>query len=250
VEERSLNVEVATESVSSLRNFALQLWPRMTETKWLSSDDAVVMLDYTLGRISPRKFRLFAVACCRCLAPLAITPNPPGSLIDSPEKLAIPIHKLIDSAEVLADNLVELPKVYSLRNSAERNFISAMVRYDEVRSNALRSIFHVAEEDASYAAYCLVRESPWWAVRPPLGASELADLLRHIAGNPFRDFPRSNAMPAAVCRLAEALYAGEDCSFALRDALLEAGQVELAEHFQETRHPKGCWAVDALLGKS
>jgi len=46
------------------------------------------------------------------------------------------------------------------------------------------------------------------------------------------------------------MYAGEDCSFALHDALLEAGRPELAEHFaKELWHPKGCSVVDLLLRK-
>ena len=46
-------------------------------------------------------------------------------------------------------------------------------------------------------------------------------------------------------------YAGQDCAFALHDALLEAGHAELAEHFrQETWHPKGCWVVDMILRKT
>jgi hypothetical protein len=55
--------------------------------------------------------------------------------------------------------------------------------------------------------------------------------------------------PSSVAALAAALYDGEDCSYALADALMEAGHVELAEYFQEPGHPKGCWAVDAILGK-
>jgi hypothetical protein len=35
-------------------------------------------------------------------------------------------------------------------------------------------------------------------------------------------------------------YDGQDCAFALHDALLEAGHAELAEHFREGKsHPKG-----------
>jgi len=53
--------------------------------------------------------------------------------------------------------------------------------------------------------------------------------------------------PATVITLAEALYAGEPCAFALRDALLEAGHAEFAEHFQVAEHPKGCAWLDAIL---
>jgi hypothetical protein len=52
-------------------------------------------------------------------------------------------------------------------------------------------------------------------------------------------------------QLAQTLYDGTDCAFALHDALLESGHSALAEHFQkEHGHPKGCWAVDLILGKN
>jgi len=56
--------------------------------------------------------------------------------------------------------------------------------------------------------------------------------------------------PSTVVQLADALSNGQDCGFALHDALLEAGYPELAQHFRnEIEHPKGCWALDLLLGK-
>src|SRR5262249_8637778 len=77
-----------------------------------------------------------------------------------------------------------------------------------------------------------------------------ADLVRHIFGNPFRPHPLSDHWPATVVQLAQALYSDQDCSFALHDALLEAGHPELADHFrQKQAHPKGCWVVDLILGK-
>jgi len=77
-----------------------------------------------------------------------------------------------------------------------------------------------------------------------------AALVRHIFGNPFRPHPTVAQLPQTVVQLENALYNGEDCGFALHDALLDAGHPELALHFQEEKeHPKGCWAVDLLLGK-
>lgn len=56
--------------------------------------------------------------------------------------------------------------------------------------------------------------------------------------------------PDTIRQLAESLYGGEDCAFALHDALLDVGEMDLAQHFAEPgRHPKGCWAVDLILGK-
>ena len=76
-------------------------------------------------------------------------------------------------------------------------------------------------------------------------------LLRHIIGNPFRPYPAPASVPEAVLQLADALYNGEDCGFALHDALLETGHPDLADHFrQEQHHPKGCWVLDLILDKS
>jgi hypothetical protein len=56
-------------------------------------------------------------------------------------------------------------------------------------------------------------------------------------------------LPAVATNLAAALKAGQDCAFALRDALLEAGLTDLAEHFAEERkHHARCWAIDKLTG--
>lgn len=75
-------------------------------------------------------------------------------------------------------------------------------------------------------------------------------LLRHIMGNPFRPYPAPEFWPSNVVLLAQALYEGQDCDYALHDALEEAGHPELAEHFrQREHHPKGCWVVDLILGK-
>jgi hypothetical protein len=78
----------------------------------------------------------------------------------------------------------------------------------------------------------------------------MCHLLRHIIGNPFRPYPAPPSWPTAVVALAEAIYNGADATFALHDALLEAGHPDLATHFHaEKEHPKGCWVVDLVLGK-
>lgn len=83
-----------------------------------------------------------------------------------------------------------------------------------------------------------------------LSRSDAVRLVRHFFGNPFREQSTPAAWPAVVVELANALYDGQDCGFAMHDLLYEVGQPELAEHFrQEEWHPKGCWVVDLVLGK-
>ncbi len=80
---------------------------------------------------------------------------------------------------------------------------------------------------------------------------EQVRLLTEIIGNPFRPYTAPSTWPSSVVHLAEALYAGSDCRLPRHDVLLEAGHPELAEHFRgEDWHPKGCWALDAILGRS
>jgi hypothetical protein len=89
-----------------------------------------------------------------------------------------------------------------------------------------------------------------WFVARESEEANAAHLLRHIAGNPFRPYPAPARLPSTAIQLAQTVYQCGNCTFPLHDALLEAGHPELADHFrQEVWHPKGCWALDLILGK-
>lgn len=75
-------------------------------------------------------------------------------------------------------------------------------------------------------------------------------ILRHLFGNPFQPMEKPAFLSSAVIDLARAVYEGCDSTVALHDALLEAGVPELAKHFEERVHPKGCWALDVILGSN
>lgn len=82
-------------------------------------------------------------------------------------------------------------------------------------------------------------------------AWEQARVVRHMFGIPFKPYPAPESWPSTVVELAQALYDGHDNRLILADALEECGHQELAQHFRvETWHPKGCWAMDAILGKA
>jgi hypothetical protein len=83
-----------------------------------------------------------------------------------------------------------------------------------------------------------------------------ADLLRDIVGNPFRVVPFDPAwLTPTATALARQLY--ETRSFAsmpiLADALQDAGceNDDILDHcrHEHSPHARGCWVVDAVLGK-
>ena len=89
-------------------------------------------------------------------------------------------------------------------------------------------------QDALCARLATVTDGAWIADR--------RDIFRIEDG-------RRSVHDLEIIALAEALYGREPCHFALHDALLEADESELAQHFREPEHPKGCWALDAILCK-
>src|SRR5262249_26443739 len=100
---------------------------------------------------------------------------------------------------------------------------------------------------ARYASEAALKGAGW---APSFTAErrQQAELLRHIAGNPLRLYSPPQFWPADVVQLAQALAAGQDCAYALHDALVEAGQMELADHFRcEHQHPQACWVLDMIL---
>jgi hypothetical protein len=100
----------------------------------------------------------------------------------------------------------------------------------------------------------------WYAVEWTVGnGPELpgrVGLLRDIIGNPFRPAAIDPTwLTPSVTMLARVSYdeSAFDLMPILGDALEEAGctDVPLLSHCRETvEHVRGCWVVDALLGKS
>lgn len=226
---------------------------KWTAADWDRRENAVKMLDEGPA-IKRRKLRLFSVALCNrfrqyveapsCLAALAAAERDADEPLDKDE-----LRALRTEADAAAIGLL------SVRGS----FRDMMVMAAHARAYAIHSKLRVGARQVSS---CIVTAACWQEV--PKGSSDRAwqavsrqedrihaDLLRHIVGNPFRPFPAPPALPAAVVQLAAALEAGDPVAFALRDALLEAGQTELAEHFAgQEPHPRGCWALDVIGGRA
>jgi hypothetical protein len=254
----------------------------MTEAEWLSSTNVQEMYVFlrdttTLFRtrwqghravprfaFSERKSRLFAIACCRRI--LHLVPGEPAS------------SRLIEAAELLADRKIistDFVGMYlawrqewlgRLRRGGfrpwpyEREAMDAVNRLHQSSSVALGGVMRAANAAWAWSA-AVLNDQHGEVDGPHLAALEYArqaDLLRDIAGNPFRP---TSVEPSwltwnggCVQRMARAIY--EERAFArlaiLHDALLDAGcdDDNLLTHCRApSEHARGCWVIDLLLGK-
>jgi hypothetical protein len=235
----------------------------MTEAEWLDCRVPDLMLSYLEGKVSERKLRLFACACCLRIGHLLTVPD-----CRSAVAVAVRFADGAASGEELAAMFRAARKARPL--FADANWAATEVAAPSAIQAAADAALHSAQAlarlaalPAESAAWAAVRTGATqearvaaWARFEAVSESALireqayqADLLREIVGNPFQAVAAPSWWPSSVSELAEAIYQGDECAFALHDALLEAGHVELAEHFRQERHPRGCWAIDCILGK-
>ena len=227
----------------------------MTEQEWLACTDPREMLEAlrASGKASDRKLRLFACACCRLVW---------GSLIDQRSRGAVEV------AERFADGLAGRGEMDAARPAAEAAFAGAEAFYQET----VTTYGHYDREDeceAAEVAIASVARPVWPAVHALRGwVSFLRErkprLLRDIFGPiPFRLVSTSPGWQTPqVVALAQAAYdqrglpAGtlDTTRLAvLADALEDAGcaDADLLGHLRGPGpHVRGCFEIDALLGKS
>ncbi len=232
----------------------------MTETEWLTGSEPGPMLRYLHGRISERQARLFVVACCRRLTPLLS-----GAYANS-----------LRVAEWFADGEAGTRDRIAARDAATRvEWIgppspnSELTRYR--RSEAMRAVWYALSprvvETAGQAAQaaCAVLAAVAVDTRADHRLSATlaekdrqAAMLRCLIGNPFRSVELDSSWLAwnrgAILQMAQLMYEErrfEDLPF-LADALEEPGctNADLLGHLRSGgEHVRGCWALDAVLGK-
>jgi hypothetical protein len=214
----------------------------MTESDWDDATDPQPLLQFLrdIGWESERKLRLFCCACCRRVWPA----------LDAGEREALRV------AERHADG------------EAGPGSLGLLGRRDPPLSGATflarglpREVSHLdlALGTASFCATC--GASPAGSYVGERAAQ--ARLLRCLVGSPFwRATAGAARPPGEVYRLALAAYKGrvmpagtlEAALFlVLADALEEAGcdDAVLRAHLRsEGPHWRGCFALDAVLGKS
>lgn len=232
----------------------------MTEADWLASNDLEAMLLFLQGKASERKLRLWVCACCRLLWWQEL--REAGS------------RNAVEVGEVYAEGKAGPELIAAARSGAQGALVAAQAEWGRAadpyrapgRSRGLSRLLYTlfgwllgswesaairASSSAARRACQAAEAAVACVLSPPrLPADPLyVPLLREIVGNPFRTPALPSSWPAEIVTLAQALYDGQDRRLILQTALRDSGQAELAEHFQSPRHPKGCWAVDLILGR-
>jgi len=216
------------------------LGPILCEEHWQASGDPERMEKFLGERGSRRRWQLFACECCWRILPL---------LTDDRSRAAVSL------AERQAEGLAGPADVADAQDEAHAAVLEA---WQPVRHPALAA----AAMAASYAL-SRPRRAYVYAVQAAGGvpAERLAQcrLLRELFGNPFRPVAVEPAWRTpAVLAIAQHIYERE--VFAelpvLADALEDAGCADgrLLGHCRgeppdQAPHTRGCWALDAVLGK-
>jgi hypothetical protein len=234
----------------------------MTEQEWLSCTDPEPMLAFLKSEASHRKLRLFAVACLRRILDLLddyqerVRTNKEFALKSNEPDLA---RNAVEVAERFADGRTEMAELKALFPSPDEDDDASM---------------YASGPNAAWTAKATAYRARWIAnccslASYPLGAKCLSPskpdhdreqaaqcfLLRDIFSNPFRSIAiGSSWLTPKVVALVQKIY--DDRAFDrlpnLADALEEAGcpDVDILAHCRGLElHVRGCWVVDAALGK-
>jgi hypothetical protein len=225
----------------------------LTEAEWLAWSDPNPMLAYLRGKVSDRKARLFAVACCRRMLGWVEAGADERHAVDVAESYA---DGQADGAELAAAEAAitsGLPQAESCAFAATSEDL-----VDCAVACALRAADAVGEAAADQRDRFLpdIEDRDRRSSIGRFAETALqADLLRDIAGNPFRPVrPAPAWRTAEVVTLARSIYDGRafDRLPALADALEAAGCTDedvLAHCREKGRHTRGCWVVDLVLAK-
>jgi hypothetical protein len=244
----------------------------MTEAEYLAGTDPQRLLDGLYGRVSDRKLRLFAAACCRRIW---------GLLPHDRSRRAVHVCERYADGEARKEELrvaygpaawLEDTVVPPWAVQVAAEAAAANAAYPEAADAAVRASLWALDAVAGTAADAVAdppcspgagREGDRWflAFQAAKAAEKAAQcrVLRCVVGNPFRPVLVRRSWLAwhdgAVGKLARSLYDGRrfrDLGV-LADALEEAGCADpvLLGHCREPGpHYRGCWALDLLAGRS
>jgi hypothetical protein len=229
----------------------------MTEAEWLACPDPEAMLRFLEGRVSDRKLRLFACACCRRIWHLLTDPSSRRA-VEVSERYAdgeVGPRDLAEALALAAPTRATAAYWAASRNPAKTVWEACSAASELAADAATREAHAAAAADQAAWNSVLAAENSARAAE----AREQANLLREVVGNPARQPSVAPSLRAwhggTVPRLGRALY--DERRFGdlpvLADALEEAGctDPDILQHCRQPGgHVRGCWVVDLVLDRS
>jgi hypothetical protein len=230
----------------------------MTEAEWLTcaEPDRMLWLPLIRNKISDRKLRLFACACCRRMWNL-LTDERSRNVVEVAEKYADGLAtqeeleaaremaRQAETSPVITGSTPLGPAVHYTPGSVASSAAAIGTRFSPRPTAIFMAIFaeKIAGDRAAYAAE----------------RKEQAAIFRDLIGNPFRP---SAIAPASldwnggtVGKIALAIYHNREFDHLgiVADALEEAGCTDaniLAHCRGPGSHVRSCWALDLVLVKN
>jgi hypothetical protein len=227
------------------------------EATWHKSTQLFELFAYLRERLSDRKRRLFALACCRRFAHLLDDPRSRHGL-NVAERYA---EGLADERERLLAEEDAFEAHLQMRESRLDAFAQVVwSRQAELLTHSAAltltlGIFY-AEDAADYSRWSLAAAGRGWRTEQDEEAVQCR-LLRDVAGPPFRPVTVEPAWrvynDGAASQMARWIHEQRDFDSLpiLGDALEEAGCADevILEHCRGGgEHVRGCWVVDLVLG--
>jgi hypothetical protein len=214
----------------------------MTEAEWAISTDPFQMLNALRDRLSPRKLRLFALACCRHI----------WHLMDDEDRVVVELAEgYCDGKDVTKEQLTLAYRGLEQRPPTEAGspqYFTKLATWKaawivQIEPNTASSLVRPALKVAGHSLSAMRGEWP----------AAFAALARDICGNSHS--PQS-VLPSwrtpAVLSLVAMIYSERtfDTMPILGDALEEAGcnNNHFLDHCRSTEpHVRGCWVLDDIL---
>jgi hypothetical protein len=252
----------------------------MTEAEWLACADPTPMLEFLRDeflrdKVSDRKHRLIATACCRRVWHL-VKHERSRAAVEVSEAVAEGTCTLSD-AEINSLNQEVVNARWGFHEEPVEMFAATAVEMALPRLDTFEASWFLRLA-SKYAVLALEGEQlraegatpkklKAWAEKcehsgKPQGRTKLdatgviAAILRDIIGNPFRPVSFDPSwLTSTVVALARGIY--EERAFdrlpILADALQDAGcdSDDILNHLRDPHatHVRGCWALDLVLGK-
>jgi hypothetical protein len=231
----------------------------MTETEWRACTDLHAMLTFlhNTGWASERKLRLCAAACCRVIWPL---------LTDQAARQAVVVAEHFADGQASAEEVqATVASVYDCRAlpaaaSMRDEDLLAALALGGTRAFGVVAALAAADGNIAVASAAATGAAIAASNATGVGAAARlahANLLRDIVGNPFGPPPALELSWRTQRVVALALAAYDELAVehwpllgaALEDAGCDDAGI-LSHCLGPAPHARGCWVVDAILGRA